>query len=70
MSSTGKMCTPSTGEMYRLVHLDDPDTFPGTFVDNNADDPNSIHVVNSEDDESCSPDGKILQDGSSSENHK
>jgi hypothetical protein len=56
--------------MYRLVHLDDPDTFPGTFVDNNADDPNSIHVVNSEDDESCSPDGKILQDGSSSENHK
>ena len=25
------MCTPSTGEMYRVVKLDDPDTYPGTF---------------------------------------
>ena len=25
------MCTPSTVEMYRVVNLDDPDTYPGTF---------------------------------------
>lgn len=25
------MCTPSTAEMYRVVNIDDPETFPGTF---------------------------------------
>ena len=37
------MCTPSTVEMYRVVNIDDPDTYPGTFGDNI----DSIHVVSS-----------------------
>ena len=40
------MCTPSTVEMYRVVNIDDPDTYPGTFGEN----VDSIHVVNSQTD--------------------
>ena len=36
------MCTPSTVEMYRVVKIDDPETFPGTF---GGDNPDSIQVV-------------------------
>ena len=38
------MCTPSTVEMYRVVNIDDPETYPGTFGFDNID---SIHVVSS-----------------------
>ena len=40
------MCTPSTIEMYRVVNIDDPDTYPGTFGENI----DSIHVVKSQTD--------------------
>lgn len=30
------MCTPSTTEMYRVVNLEDPDTFPGVLVESSA----------------------------------